>query len=314
MIHVNELTKRYGASVAIDRIGFDVAPGEILGFLGPNGAGKTTTMRILTGFVPATSGTASIAGFDVFEQPLEVKRRIGYLPEQPPVYPELTVTEYLRFVGRIKGLSRRVLSSAVDRVVGACGLTDVRRRRIGNLSKGYRQRVGLAQALIHDPPVLILDEPTVGLDPKQIIEVRELIRSLGGAHTIILSTHILPEVTATCQRVVIINDGRIVAVDTHAGLAARLRRSEKIRLTLTRPGSDVDAVIQTIPHVVALTSESADGFGGQVWLVEAELGHDVREELSRCAVSRDWGLVELRPMTMSLEDVFLKLTAEEATA
>ena len=314
MIHVNELTKRYGASVAIDRIGFDVAPGEILGFLGPNGAGKTTTMRILTGFVPATSGTASIAGFDVFEQPLEVKRRIGYLPEQPPVYPELTVTEYLRFVGRIKGLSRRVLSSAVDRVVGACGLTDVRRRRIGNLSKGYRQRVGLAQALIHDPPVLILDEPTVGLDPKQIIEVRELIRSLGGEHTIILSTHILPEVTATCQRVVIINDGRIVAVDTHAGLAARLRRSEKIRLTLTRPGSDVDAVIQTIPHVVALTSESADGVGGQVWLVEAELGHDVREELARCAVSRDWGLVELRPMTMSLEDVFLKLTAEEATA
>jgi ABC-2 type transport system ATP-binding protein len=314
MIHVNELTKRYGASVAIDRIGFDVAPGEILGFLGPNGAGKTTTMRILTGFVPATSGTASIAGFDVFEQPLEVKRRIGYLPEQPPVYPELTVTEYLRFVGRIKGLSRRVLSSAVDRVVGACGLTDVLWRRIGNLSKGYRQRVGLAQALIHDPPVLILDEPTVGLDPKQIIEVRELIRSLGGAHTIILSTHILPEVTATCQRVVIINDGRIVAVDTHAGLAARLRRSEKIRLTLTRPGSDVDAVIQTIPHVVALTSESDDGFGGQVWLVEAELGHDVREELARCAVSRDWGLVELRPMTMSLEDVFLKLTAEEATA
>lgn len=313
MIHVNELTKRYGASVAIDRIGFDVAPGEILGFLGPNGAGKTTTMRILTGFVPATSGTASIAGFDVFEQPFEVKRRIGYLPEQPPVYPELTVTEYLRFVGRIKGLSRRVLSSAVDRVVGACGLTDVRRRRIGNLSKGYRQRVGLAQALIHDPPVLILDEPTVGLDPKQIIEVRELIRSLGGAHTIILSTHILPEVTATCQRVVIINDGRIVAVDTHAGLAARLRRSEKIRLTLTRPGSDVDAVIRTIPHVVALTSESAEGFGGQVWLVEAELGHDVREELARCAVSRDWGLVELRPMTMSLEDVFLKLTAEEAT-
>jgi len=314
MIHVNELTKRYGASVAIDRIGFDVAPGEILGFLGPNGAGKTTTMRILTGFVPATSGTASIAGFDVFEQPLEVKRRIGYLPEQPPVYPELTVTEYLRFVGRIKGLSRRVLSSAVDRVVGACGLTDVLWRRIGNLSKGYRQRVGLAQALIHDPPVLILDEPTVGLDPKQIIEVRELIRSLGGAHTIILSTHILPEVTATCQRVVIINDGRIVAVDTHAGLAARLRRSEKIRLTLTRPGTDVDAVIQTIPHVVALTSESDDGFGGQVWLVEAELGHDVREELARCAVSRDWGLVELRPMTMSLEDVFLKLTAEEATA
>ena len=314
MIHVHELTKRYGAIAAIDRIGFDVAPGEILGFLGPNGAGKTTTMRIVTGFVPATSGTVSVAGYDVFEHSLEVKRRIGYLPEQPPVYPELTVSEYLRFVGRIKGLARRALSAAVDRVLASCGLADVRGRRIGNLSKGYRQRVGLAQALIHDPPVLILDEPTVGLDPKQIIEVRELIRGLGGAHTVILSTHILPEVTATCQRVVIINEGRIVAVDTHAGLAARLRRSEKIRLTLTRAGADAEAVMRGLPHVLALGPESADGSGGRSWLVEAELGHDIREDLSRCAVSRDWGLVELRPVTLSLEDVFLKLTADEAAS
>jgi len=312
MIHVHELTKRYGAIAAIDRIGFDVAPGEILGFLGPNGAGKTTTMRIVTGFVPATSGTVSVAGYDVFEHPLEVKRRIGYLPEQPPVYPELTVSEYLRFVGRIKGLARRALSAAVDRVLASCGLADVRGRRIGNLSKGYRQRVGLAQALIHDPPVLILDEPTVGLDPKQIIEVRELIRGLGGAHTVILSTHILPEVTATCQRVVIINEGRIVAVDTHAGLAARLRRSEKIRLTLTRAAADAEAVMRGLPHVLALAPEAADGSVGRSWLVEAELGHDIREDLARCAVSRDWGLVELRPVTLSLEDVFLKLTADEA--
>ena len=312
MIHVHELTKRYGAVAAIDRIGFDVAPGEILGFLGPNGAGKTTTMRIVTGFVPATSGAVSVAGYDVFEQPLEVKRRIGYLPEQPPVYPELTVSEYLRFVGRIKGLARRALSAAVDRVLASCGLADVRGRLIGNLSKGYRQRVGLAQALIHDPPVLILDEPTVGLDPKQIIEVRELIRGLGGAHTVILSTHILPEVTATCQRVVIINEGRIVAVDTPAGLAARLRRSEKIRLTLARAGADAEAVMRGLPHVLALGAESADGSGGRSWLVEAELGHDIREDLARCAVSRDWGLLELRPVTLSLEDVFLKLTADEA--
>jgi len=314
MIHVENLTKRYGGLVAIDRIAFDVAPGEILGFLGPNGAGKTTTMRILTGFVPATGGTASIAGYDVFDHPLEAKRRVGYLPEHPPVYPELTVVEYLRFVGRIKGLSRRALAPSVDRVVGSCGLGDVRGRLINNLSKGYRQRVGLAQALIHDPPVLILDEPTVGLDPKQIIEVRELIRGLGGAHTVILSTHILPEVTATCQRVIIIHEGRIVAVDTHAGLAARLRRSEKIRLTLTRAADDVEDVIRRVPHVMALSPEQSDGTGGRSWLVEAELGHDIREELARCAVSRDWGLVELRPVTLSLEDVFLKLTAEEATA
>ncbi|MEW6681970.1 MAG: ATP-binding cassette domain-containing protein [Nitrospirota bacterium] len=313
MIQVRDLTKRYGPITAIDRVGFEVASGEILGFLGPNGAGKTTTMRIVTGFVPATSGSAVVAGFDVAEHPLEAKCRIGYLPEHPPVYAELTVSEYLRFTGRIKGVPRRALSAALDRVIGQCGLGEVRRRLIGNLSKGFRQRVGLAQALIHDPPVLILDEPTVGLDPKQIIEVRELIRSLGGAHTIVLSTHILPEVTATCQRVVIIHEGRVVAVDTHAGLAARLRKSEKIRLTLVRPGPDTEETIRRLPHVVGVAAESSDGSGGRSWLVEADLGYDVREDLSRCAVTRDWGLVELRPMVMSLEDVFLKLTAEEAT-
>jgi ABC-2 type transport system ATP-binding protein len=219
--------------------------------------------------------------------------------------------EYLRFAGRIKGLSRRALPAALDRVVEQCGLGEVRRRLIGNLSKGFRQRVGLAQALIHDPPVLILDEPTVGLDPKQIIEVRELIRSLGGAHTIVLSTHILPEVTATCQRVVIIHEGKVVAVDTHAGLAARLRKSEKIRVVLLRPGPDVKDVIKGLPHVVGVAAEPSDGSAGRSWLVEADLGYDVREELARCAVSRDWGLVELRPLVMSLEDVFLRLTAEE---
>lgn len=312
MIQVHDLTKRYGPITAIDRVGFDVASGEILGFLGPNGAGKTTTMRIVTGFVPATSGSVVVKGYDIVEHPLEVKRRIGYLPENPPVYAELTVSEYLRFTGRLKGVTRRALPAALDRVIGQCGLGEVRRRLIGNLSKGFRQRVGLAQALIHDPPVLILDEPTVGLDPKQIIEVRELIRSLGGAHTIILSTHILPEVTATCQRVVIIHEGKIVAVDTHAGLAARLRKSEKIRVTLVRPGPDTEDTIKRLPHVVGVAVESPDGSTGRSWLVEADLGHDVREELARCAVSRDWGLVELRPLVMSLEDVFLKLTAEEA--
>lgn len=314
MIQVRELTKRYGAVAAIDRIGFDVAAGEILGLLGPNGAGKTTTMRILTGFVPASSGSATIAGYDVFDQPIEAKRRIGYLPENPPVYPELTVTEYLRFVGRIKGVTGRALPAALDRVVGSCGLGEVRFRLIGNLSKGYRQRVGLAQALIHDPPVVILDEPTVGLDPKQIIEVRELIRGLGGAHTVILSTHILPEVTATCQRVVIIHEGRVVAVDTHAGLAARLRKSEKIRVTLMRPATETESTLRSLPHVLAVSPEPTDGAVGHHWLVEADLGYDIREDLARCAVGRDWGLVELRPVVMTLEDVFLKLTAEEPAA
>jgi ABC-2 type transport system ATP-binding protein len=312
MIQVRDLTKRYGPITAIDRVGFEVVDGEILGFLGPNGAGKTTTMRIVTGFVPPSSGSVVVAGYDVLDHPLDAKRRIGYLPETPPLYPELTVSEYLRFTARIKGVSRRTIPVALDRVLGQCGLGDVRGRLIGNLSKGYRQRVGIAQALVHDPAVLILDEPTVGLDPKQIIEVRELIRSLGGAHTIVLSTHILPEVTATCHRVVIIHEGRIVAVDTHDGLAARLRRSEKIRVTLLRPGPDVEDVIHQLPHVIGVSPDRSDGVGDRAWLVETELGHDVREAVARCVVSRDWGLVELRPMTMSLEDVFLKLTAEEA--
>jgi ABC-2 type transport system ATP-binding protein len=312
MIQVLDLTKRYGPITAIDHVGFEVGAGEILGFLGPNGAGKTTTMRIVTGFVPPTSGSVVVAGYDVFDHPLDAKRRIGYLPETPPLYPELTVSEYLRFTARIKGVSRRTIPAALDRVLGQCGLGDVRGRLIANLSKGYRQRVGIAQALIHDPPVLVLDEPTVGLDPKQIIEVRELIRSLGGAHTIILSTHILPEVTATCERVVIIHEGRIVAVDTHEGLAARLRKSEKLRVTLLRPGADVEDVIRQLPHVIGVLPDRSDGAVDHAWLVETDLGHDVREVVARCAVTRGWGLVELRPMVMSLEDVFLKLTAEEA--
>lgn len=238
MIEVQDVTKRFGNLTAIDRISFSVEQGEILAFLGPNGAGKTTTIRILTCFTPASEGVVHVAGFDCFEHSLEVKKHIGYLPEHPPLYHELTVSEYLTFVGRMKGLHLESLRHRMDVVVEQIGLGEVRHRLIANLSRGFRQRVGLAQALLHDPPVLILDEPTVGLDPKQILEMRELIRSLAGAHTIILSTHILPEATALCQRVIILNHGHIVAVDSPEQLSARLRSSEKISVTLKTPPSD----------------------------------------------------------------------------
>src|SRR5574342_277179 len=218
MIKVEQLAKRYADVFAVDHISFEVNQGEILGLLGPNGAGKTTTMRILTGYLPATSGTATVAGFDVFNQSAEVRRRIGYLPETPPLYADMTTEAYLRFVARIKGMAKATIEDAIDRVVRTCGLEGMRQRLLGHLSKGFRQRVGLAQALIHDPPVLVLDEPTIGLDPRQIIEIRSLIHELAGKRTIVLSTHILPEVSQVCDKVVIINDGRIVAEDQLANL------------------------------------------------------------------------------------------------
>ncbi len=307
MIDVQNITKRYGHHTAIDRVTFSVAKGEVLAFLGPNGAGKTTTMRILTCFMPATEGTARVAGFDCADQPLEVKRRIGYLPETPPVYQELTVTEYLTFVGRLRGLAGRNLTSALDQSIGRLELGSVRHRLIGNLSRGYRQRVGLAQALLHDPPVLILDEPTVGLDPKQIIEIRELIKGLAGSHSVILSTHILPEATAVCQRVVIISGGRIVAEDTPEQLSARLRQSEKISVTMKAHSAECEAQLRAIPGVLNV-------FPGQTAgsvLIECALGRDLRDEIARVVVSNHWGLLELRTISMTLEDVFLQLTRHE---
>lgn len=307
MIEVHNITKRYGHHTAIDRVTFTVAKGEVLAFLGPNGAGKTTTMRILTCFIPATEGTAKVAGYDCADQPMEVKRRIGYLPETPPVYQELTVTEYLQFVGRLRGLSGQPLTTAMNREIERLGLGSVHQRVIGNLSRGYRQRVGLAQALLHDPPILILDEPTVGLDPKQIIEIRELIKSLAGSHSVILSTHILPEATAVCQRVVIISGGRIVAEDTPDQLSARLRHSEKIALTLKSPPADVAArlkAVQGVQHVFA-------GGNPNTFLLECALGQDVRDDIARVAVNSGWGLLELHSISMTLEDVFLQLTRHE---
>jgi len=307
MIDVQQITKRYGQHTAIDRVTFSVAKGEVLAFLGPNGAGKTTTMRILTCFMPPTEGRATVAGYDCLEQSMDVKRRIGYLPETPPVYQELTVQEYLRFVGRLRGLAGAVLTTAMSREIERLGLGSVQHRLIGNLSRGYRQRVGLAQALIHDPPVLILDEPTVGLDPKQIIEIRELIKSLAGSHSVILSTHILPEATAVCQRVVIISGGRIVAEDTPDRLSTRLRHSEKLALTLTRPPGDVEARLRQVDGVLDVHGNGPAGH----FLLESHLGKDIREDIARLAVTNNWGLIELKLISMTLEDVFLKLTRHE---
>jgi gliding motility-associated transport system ATP-binding protein len=310
VIEVQHLTKRYGRVTAVDDVSFRVERGEILGFLGPNGAGKTTTMRILTGYMPATEGNAIVAGFDVFDQPIEAKRRTGYLPETPPLYPDMTVNEYLQFVAKVKGVLGADRRSRVREAMERTRVDDMADRLCSKLSKGYRQRVGLAQALIHNPEVLILDEPTAGLDPKQIIETRELIKALAGDHTIILSTHILPEVSQTCQRVVIINKGHVVAVDTPANLTARLRGSETMYLQIDANGTDATSVLGGLAGVTRVVeSDRRDGIVG--YEVESERGHDVRRDLARAVVTSGWGLLELRPMRMSLEEIFLSLTTEE---
>lgn len=311
MIEVEQISKRYGERLAVDHLSFEVNKGEILGFLGPNGAGKTTTMRILSCYLSPTLGTARVAGFDVIRQPMEVKKRIGYLPEHPPLYREMTVEGFLAFVGRIRGIPGRDLKAAVGRAVERCGLAEVRNRLIGNLSKGYQQRVGLAQAVIHNPEVLILDEPTIGLDPGQITEIRSLIRSFGGDHTVILSTHILPEVQKTCGRVVIIHEGRVVAVDSQEGLAARLRHTDQIVLQVARPQPEIPDRLQALPGVLSvLPRDDEPG----AYLVETELNRDLREAVARLAVERNWGLIGLGRVSLSLEDIFIRLTGDEEAA
>jgi gliding motility-associated transport system ATP-binding protein len=313
VIEVEHITKRYGRVTAVDDVSFRVERGEILGFLGPNGAGKTTTMRILTGYMPPTDGRATVAGYDVFTHPVEAKRRTGYLPETPPLYPDMTVREYLDFVARIKGVTPKEQKDRVAAVMKRAHIDDVAAKHCSKLSKGYRQRVGLAQALIHNPEVLILDEPTAGLDPKQIIETRDLIRGLAGDHTIVLSTHILPEVAQTCQRVVIINKGRVVAVDTPEGLTARLQGAETLYVQIDAMGAQPTAVLQGIPGVtrvaVADHRSGIDGFE-----VESARGIDIRRDIARTVVNSGWGLLELRPMRMSLEEIFLQVTTEEGAA
>jgi ABC-2 type transport system ATP-binding protein len=310
VIEVQHLTKRYGPFTAVSDISFTVNRGEILGFLGPNGAGKTTTMRVLTGYMPPTEGKAIVAGFDVFDEPIEAKRRTGYLPETPPLYPDMTVRDYLTFVARIKGVPRSDRKKRIDSAMDRTRVADMADRHCGKLSKGYKQRVGLAQAILHNPEVLILDEPTAGLDPQQIIQTRELIKELAGDHTIILSTHILPEVSQTCQRVVIINKGRVVAVDTPENLTARVSGSATMYVQVDSAGADAATALSTIPGVTHVTiadsRASATGFE-----VESEAGRDVRRELAAAVVGRGWGLLELRPNRLSLEDVFLQLTTQE---
>jgi len=311
VIEVQHLTKRYGRFTAVDDVSFRVERGEILGFLGPNGAGKTTTMRILTGYMPATEGKALVAGFDVFDQPIDAKRRTGYLPETPPLYPDMTVADYLTFVAKIKGVASSERKERIRYVMARTHVADMAGRLCSKLSKGYRQRVGLAQALIHNPDVLILDEPTAGLDPKQIIETRQLIKELAGDHTIVLSTHILPEVSQTCQRVVIINKGRVVAIDTPDNLTARLRGSETMYLQVDAPGAEPSTVLTAIPGVTRVAE--ADRRDGMVaFEIDSETGRDVRRDLARAVVGSGWGLLEMRPMRMSLEDIFLSLTTEES--
>jgi len=318
MITVTDLTKRYARTIAVDHISFSVSKGDIVGFLGPNGAGKTTTMRMLTCFFPPTEGKATVAGFDVFEQSMEVRRRIGYLPESPPLYLEMETIEYLRFVGRLKGLSGTQLESRVAYVLERCAIGDVKMKLLSKLSKGYRQRVGLAQAIIHNPDVLILDEPTAGLDPKQINETRDLIKSLAGDHTIILSTHILPEVEQTCESVVIINKGKLVVTDSVHNLQARARGAESVLVNVgVRSGefpiSIVRDRLQRIPGVSG-TALKEEFPGGALFEIESNKGQLVRGDLARAIVEAGWDLNELRPSAMSLEEIFLQLTGSDAAA
>ena len=312
LIEVDGLTKHYGHHAAVEGVSFTAARGEILGFLGPNGAGKTTTMRMLTCFLPPTAGTARIAGYDIHDNSLEVRRRLGYLPENVPLYRDLSVTTYLDFVGRLKGMSARDRSKRTSRVMEECGVGDVRDKAIGTLSRGYRQRVGLAQALLNDPEVLILDEPTVGLDPRQIVEIRDLIRGLAGERTIVLSTHILPEVSLICQRVIIINQGVLITDDTPQNLGRHLRRALVLDIDVRGPGDAVAAMIEDVVGVHAVETSAATIEGVAHFRVEAAAQADPREAIAAALVGAGYGLVEMSARDLSLEDIFVHLVTEEA--
>lgn len=304
MIEVKNLTKDYGPRRAIDNLNFTVAKGDVVGFLGPNGAGKSTTMKIITGFMAPSSGSASVAGFDVFENPLEVKKRIGYLPEIPPVYTDMYVRDYLRYVAALKQVPKEKIEKLVDQAIEKTNLGDVQKRLIHHLSKGFKQRVGIAQAIVSDPEVLILDEPTVGLDPKQVAEIRDLIKALKGQHTIILSTHILPEVQATCEKIVIINKGKIVVQDSIQHLAMMEKGQNRLQVRLRKDVSDMGKVLTDIREAVGFHM----GANPKEWRIDVQGGEDAVDAISSRLVTQGFGLLELSPTKLDLEDVFLKVT------
>ena len=310
MIEVDHLTKYYGKFPAVTDVSFAVEKGEVLGFLGPNGAGKTTIMKILTGFMPPTGGTARIAGHDVVSQSLAARKHVGYLPETVPLYTDMTVRGYMEFMGSIRGMDRAHIRRRVGEVVEICRLEEYRDSLIGKLSKGFRQRVGIAQAILHEPEVLILDEPTIGIDPIQVVETRELIKSLGKEHTVIISTHILPEVSMLCERVIIIHEGEVVAVDSPENLGRRLQAVEQTLLEVIGPTTQVAKTLRDIKGVEDVTFTQL-ARGAAAYTVSSRQGNDLREELSRAVVEKGWGLLKLESMAMSLEDIFLKLTTEE---
>ena len=319
MIEVENLTKNYGPFRALEDVSFRIDKGEVVGFLGPNGAGKTTTMRILTCFMPASSGRAAVAGYDIFKESLDVRKRIGYLPENIPLYPEMTVSKYLKYISKIKGLPRSRRADRLDTAIEACGLTERRHQIIGQLSKGYRQRVGLAQALIHDPDVMIFDEPTSGLDPRQIIEIRELIKELGKEHTIILSTHILPEASMTCERLIVINEGRIagdvklaegrpISVDTGADVESNLIEGKTLYLEVSAPVEEATTALESVPSVNRVENRGTSESNNPVFHVSYTAETDVRAEVAATIIRNGWSLLEMRSIEMTLEEVFLRLT------
>ena len=310
MIEARNLTKYYGKFLAVEKVNFVIKKGEILGFLGPNGAGKTTTMRILTGFIPPTSGEALVAGYDLVGQSIEARAHIGYLPETVPLYTEMTVKEYLSFMGRLRGMHSGQVRERLGYVIEACRLEDYYDTFIGKLSKGFRQRVGIAQAIIHEPDVLILDEPTVGIDPIQVVETRQLIKDLAGGHTVILSTHILPEVSMLCDRVLIIHEGKIVAEDTPDDLGTKLAGVDRVEAEVEGPRSQILEVLKKIRGIIDVTSRPA-GKNRNVYRIQAKQGLDLRPTISRTIVNNNWALLNIQLLSMSLEEIFLKLTTEE---
>ncbi len=311
MIEVQHVSKRYGDFLAVEDVNFSVPKGEILGFLGPNGAGKTTTMRIITGFMPPSSGAVTVAGYDIFSQSLEARKHIGYLPETVPLYTDMSVRAYLDYQASLHALRNPRRRDRVEDAIGRLRLEEYADTLIGKLSKGYRQRVGIAQAIIHEPDVLVLDEPTIGIDPIQVVETRQLIKELGQDHTIILSSHILPEVNMVCQRVVIINEGQVVAMDTPENLSSLLGGPERVRMLVRGPSREVSAVLKAVGGVHTVEAEPTGAQGVYRYQVVCRLGRDARPQLAAAVTQRKWDLFEMQAIGMSLEDVFLRLTTHE---